>query len=113
MGDIILRGAFKIIFYDKDVLSSDDIMCWCWLHSSIAAREKYIHLPRDEIDGAVKDTAYKHFAHNFSLEFWLECPMEAEQVEPNLNDWIAQSNVVPQQKKIKKRKKNHRAATKP
>jgi len=93
--DIILRGAFKIVFYDKDVLSSDDIMCWCWLHSAISARDKYIFLERDEVDGAVKDTAYKHFAHNFSLEFWFEAPIDTEkekQIEPNLNDWISNNS---------------------
>ena len=94
--DIILRGSFKIVFYDKDVLSSDDIMCWCWLHSAISARQKYIKILRDDIDGAVKDKDYKHFCENFSLEFWFDTPVdetkETENIigaQPNLNDWIS------------------------
>ena len=120
--DIILRGAFKIVFYDKDVLSSDDIMCWCWLHSAISSRERHIYLERDEVDGAVKDTAYKHFARNFSLEFWFSTPLDTEeekrQIEPDLKDWICSKShhnqwPLQQPEHRKKRKKNHRAVTRP
>ena len=75
--DIILRGSFKIVFYDKDVLSSDDIMCWTWCHSAICASEKYIRLERDLIDGAVKDKKMKHFNDEFSLEFWFDTPLDS------------------------------------
>eukprot|EP01084_Bolivina_argentea_P123724 219241_1 len=96
--DIILRGSFKIVFYDKDVLSSDDIMCWCWLHSAVAAREKYTELKREDIDGAVKDKKYKHCADDFSLEFWFDVPVDTEsskekdnviEAQPMLNDVIS------------------------
>ena len=59
----------KIVFYDKDVVSSDDIMCWTWLHSSICGIEKYIKLSKDEVDGAVKDKKSKKFDKNFAVEF--------------------------------------------
>jgi len=68
----------KLFFYDKDVLTSDDVMCWCWLPSSVCAHEKYILLNREDVDGAVKDKKLKHFDDNFSLEFWFDVPKEKE-----------------------------------
>ena len=91
--DVVLRGSFKIIFYDKDVLSSDDKMCWCWFHSAIVARQKYINLPKDEVDGAVKDKASKHFTSDFAVEFWFDSPVDVdEETMSPLNDWIDAQN---------------------
>ena len=91
--DVVLRGSFKIIFYDKDVLSSDDKMCWCWFHSAIVARQKHVVLPKDEVDGAVKDKAAKHFTSDFGVEFWFDSPVDVdEEAMSPLNDWIYTQN---------------------
>merc|ERR1712154_317002 len=110
--DVLLRGSFKIVFYDKDVLSSDDIMCWGWFHSAIAAKEKYIYLERDEIDGAVKDKAYKHFHHDFSLEFWFDTPSDSDSntINPSLKDWINSTQKTRNRLKLKNRH-SHNAYT--
>ncbi|ETO14711.1 hypothetical protein RFI_22657, partial [Reticulomyxa filosa] len=76
--EILLSGSFKIVFYDKDVVSSDDIMCWCWLHASVCATEKYIRLTKEEIDGAVKDKKNRKFDDRFALEFLFDTPVDEE-----------------------------------
>lgn len=65
-------GDAKLIFFDKDTLR-DDKMFALWINTSFVS--SYMSFDKEELDGAVKDKAGKHFSPHFKLELFFE-PMD-------------------------------------
>lgn len=78
---ITVSGDTKIVFYDRNVVTSNDKLCCFWFHSGFVGKDQLV-LPRSEVDGACgckDDSARARFPGNFQISV----SFADESVEPN------------------------------
>lgn len=81
----VVKGDFKVMFYDYDKVGRDEKMCWSWFNTNFISGN-YIQSDKGQVDGAVKDTKNSKFDANFALEYFFEDASDSQLLEQDNSD---------------------------